>query len=70
MLNEDIIKKSAHDSSFQNIKRLSELRDIKSSNKGNFFFEIGSTPHTYPFIVDWQMFEAEYKYRSESPPVQ
>jgi len=70
MQNEDRGKSHEQGHSFHNIRQRSIEHDIKQSKTGYTSFESGSIPNVYRFIVDWQLFETEYKYKSESPPVQ
>ena len=70
MQNEDRNESHSQEHSFHNIRQRSIERDIKQTKTGYTSFESGSTPDAYRFIVDWQLFETEYKYKSESPPVQ
>jgi len=74
MLNEDTIKTYGYDYSFENLKRRSEIKDIKPVPTGYTTSGGGKVFSNSTFIVDWQMTESEYKKKSplvkkKSPPV-
>lgn len=69
MSNEDTFKTYALDNFIQNVKQRSGVHNIKSLKTGYSSSVIRTILGASAFIVDWQMFETEYKANGVSPHI-